>query len=75
MSGDSREGPERRRYDKFPQEVKDYIDEAAEAGAEKAILKLYVEIGKAGIRKTVLVLGAAVAAALSYLGFGGHLPK
>lgn len=65
---------ERRKNDKFTQEVKDYIDAAAELGAEKAIVKLYAEIGKAGVRKALLLVGAGVAAVLSWLGIG-HLPK
>jgi hypothetical protein len=68
-------GEQRRKHDNLPPEVKDYIDAAAEAGAEKAILKLYAEIGKAGIRKAALILGAVLAGVLSWLGFGGHLPK
>lgn len=67
--------PERRKNDSLPPEVRDYINAAAEAGAEKAILKLYAEIGKAGVRKALLIFGAAVAAILSWLGFTGHLPK
>lgn len=66
---------ERRKHDKFPQEIKEYIDAAAEAGAEKAILKLYAEIGKAGVRKSLWLLGAGLAAFLSWLGFTGHIPK
>ena len=66
---------ERRKNDKFPLEVREYIDAAAEAGAEKAIDKLYAEIGKAGVRKTVLLIGAILAAALSWLGVKGYLPK
>ena len=68
-------GEQRRKHDNLPPDVKDYIDAAAEAGAEKAILKLYAEIGKAGVRKALFLLGAVVAAVLSWLGFTGHLPK
>jgi hypothetical protein len=66
---------ERRQSDKFPLEVRKYIDAAAEAGAEKAIDKLYSEIGKTGVRKAALILGAILAGVLSWFGFGGHLPK
>jgi len=66
---------ERRKPDKFPQEVKDYIDAAAELGAEKAMERLYAEIGKAGIRKTMLLIGTLLAALLSWLGVKGYLPK
>mgnify|MGYP001564616087 CR=1 FL=1 len=66
---------ERRKNDKLPPEVRDYIDAAAEAGAEKAIDKLYAEIGKTGVRKAALILGAILAGVLSWIGLGGHLPK
>lgn len=66
---------ERRKPDKFPQEVKDYIDAAAELGAEKAMERLYAEIGKAGIRKILLLVGTFLAALLSWLGWKGYLPK
>jgi len=68
-------GEQRRKHDNLPPDVKDYIDAAAEAGAEKAILKLYAEIGKAGVKKALLIVGAGVAALLSYLGISGHWPK
>jgi hypothetical protein len=64
---------QRRKHDNLPPEVKDYIDAAAEAGAEKAILKLYAEIGKTGVRKAALIIGAAVLGVLSY--FGLYHPK
>ena len=66
---------ERRKNDKLPPEVRDYIDAAAEAGAEKAIDKLYAEIGKTGVRKVALLLGAAVAGLLSWIGLGHFIPK
>jgi hypothetical protein len=66
---------ERRKHDKFPLEVREYIEEAAERGAEKAIDKLYSEIGKAGVKKALLLIGAGLAALLSYLGISGHWPK
>jgi hypothetical protein len=66
---------ERRKHDKFPLEVRQYIEAAAEAGAEKAILKLYAEIGKAGVKKSLWLLGAGLAAFLSWLGITWHLPK
>lgn len=66
---------ERRKHDKFPPEVREYIEAAAEAGAEKALLKLYAEIGKAGVKKSLLLIGTLVAALLSWLGLNGHWPK
>lgn len=57
----------RRKYDKFPQEIKDYIDAAADAGAQKAIVMLGAEIARAGIKKTVYAVGAAVVGVLSAL--------
>lgn len=66
---------ERRKNDRVPPEVREWIDAAAEAGADKAITKLYAEIGKTGVRKVALILGAGLAALLSYLGLAGHLPK
>jgi hypothetical protein len=64
----------RRKYDHLSQEVKDYIDIAAREGAKEAINMLYAEIGRAGVRKISLAIGAAVVAVLSWLGIH-NLPK
>ena len=66
---------QRRKNDNLPPEVKDYIDAAAEAGAEKAILKLYAEIGKAGLKKAGIILLGILTLVAGWLGLGGHLPK
>ena len=61
-----------RRNDKWIEEV---IEKAAERGAKMAIEQLYAEIGRSGIRKILLLVGAGLAALLSWLGLSGHLPK
>jgi diaminopimelate decarboxylase len=66
---------ERRTRDKFPLEVREYIEAAAERGAEKAMVKLYAEIGKAGVKKAGIILLGILTAVATWLGFGGHLPK
>ena len=93
---------ERRQSDKKPEEIEQWIEEAAERGAQKAVAelsskvegwiiqagtaggeagaakahqKLLAEIGRAGLRKAVYLLWAAVAVVLGWLGLKGHIPK
>lgn len=60
---------ERRKYDHIPKEIRDYIqataEVAADAGAEKAVLKLAFEISRTGIKKVLYAIGAAVVGLLS----------
>ena len=57
----------RRAHDKFPQEIKEIIYAASEAGAEKALLKLGHEIARTGIKKVLYAIGVAVVGVLSAL--------
>ena len=70
---------QRRRHDKIPQEIRDYIDAAAKAGAQEAIVMLGAEIARSGLKKTVYAIGVAVVGALSalttWLLHGGTPPK
>ena len=58
---------ERRKVDKFPQEIKYYIDAAAKAGAKEALVQLGAEIARAGLKKTIYAIGTAVVGVLSAL--------
>lgn len=66
---------DRRKDAKFSNEIEGYIDEAAKRGAKEAIDQLYAEIGRAGIRKLAIAIGAAVAVLVSWVVGSGHLPK
>lgn len=70
---------ERRKYDHIPKEIREYIDAAADAGAEKAILKLAFEISRTGIKKVTYAVGAALVGLLSavtaWVIHGGVAPK
>jgi hypothetical protein len=51
------------------------IEEIAERAAEKAVEKFYLEIGKATVKKAMMVIGAGVVFLLIWLGSNGQLPK
>jgi len=70
---------ERRKHDKFPLEVRQYIDAAAKAGAKEAFLMLAFEISRTGIKKVLYAIGAAVVGLVSavtyFITHGGNGPK
>lgn len=49
------------------------IDLIAEKAAERALEKVYTEVGKSAVRLLLWVAGAAVLAALAWLGTSGRL--
>jgi len=51
------------------------IEEIAERAAEKAVEKFYLEIGKATVKKAMMVIGAGVVFLLIWLGSNGQMPK
>jgi hypothetical protein len=51
------------------------IEEIAEKAAEKAVAKFYLEIGKATVKKALMVIGAGVVFLLVWLGSHGQIPK
>lgn len=51
------------------------LDAIAERAAEKALAKVYEEVGRSTVRLVLWVLGAAVVALLAWLGATGKLSK
>jgi hypothetical protein len=51
------------------------IEEIAEKAAEKAVAKFYLEVGKATVKKSLMIIGAAVVFLLIWLGSHGQIPK
>jgi hypothetical protein len=51
------------------------IEEIAERAAEKAVQKFYLEVGKATVKKSLMIIGAAVVFLLIWLGSHGQIPK
>ena len=64
------EGHERRKAARISEQD---IDDIAERAAAKALEKVYLEIGKAVVRKALFVLGASVLAVAAWLAGTGKL--
>lgn len=53
--------------------TEDQINNIADRAAERALEKVYSEVGKSAVKFVLWVVGAAVLAALAYLGASGKL--
>lgn len=51
------------------------IEMIAERAAEKALEKVYTEIGRSVTKKILWAIGAATLGMLAWLGGSGHIPK
>ena len=51
----------------------DEIEQIAEKAAERALEKVYVQVGKGVLRKAAWLLGVALIGLLMWLGSQGHL--
>lgn len=65
------QGEERRTYS--PQLTDEQIDAIAERAAERALEKVYTQIGKSIVSKFFLVVGALTLAALAWMNTKGYL--
>lgn len=53
--------------------TEDEIDAIAERAAERALEKVYTEVGRSAVKFVLWVVGASVLALLAYLGASGRL--
>ena len=53
----------------------DEIEQIAEKAAERALEKVYVQVGKGVLRKAAWLLGVALIGLLMWLGSQGHLKQ
>lgn len=51
------------------------IDKIVEKALDKAVEKMYLEVGRSIIKRGLWVIGSAVVAIAIWLAGGGHFPK
>lgn len=61
-------GQERRDYVVLsPDQIEELLTAAAEAGSTAALNKIYAEIGQSLVKRTLLIIGALLAAVLAWV--------
>ena len=65
------DGPERRQFAISDQDMEAIADRAA----ERALEKVYQEVGKAVLKKIAWMIGVVVVGALMFLAGKGYIPK
>lgn len=68
-AGERYEGPERRSAPISDEQM----DAIAERAADRALAKVYEQIGRSVVKKALWVIGAGTLALLAWLGGRGHL--
>ena len=62
------DGKERRDYVVLsPDQIEELLTAAAEAGSTAALNKIYAEIGQSLVKRTLLIIGALLAAVLAWV--------
>ena len=62
------DGKERRSYVVLsPDQIEELLTAAAEAGSTAALNKIYAEIGQSLVKRTLLIIGALLAAILAWV--------